>query len=574
MPYLKTPGAELFSTQPDGLWLCSSQPGVELTYIKQGAEGTGDAGDQYTGLDRFGRVYDQRWLVTSSGTAVDRFQYGFDRNSNRVFRDNLVASSGQDEYYSYDNLNQLTVLKRGDLNAGRTDISGTPVWQENFTFDPTGNWHGSSSGYVTRTSGVIDLDQNRSNNPVNEITGFTTTTGTGWATPAYNAAGNMTTMPQPASLANGYTAQYDAWNRMVELKNGTTTVATYRYDGATRRVTKLVGSNTTHFYYSDQWQILEERLNTGSSADRQFVWGQRYVDDLVLRDQSTTRHYVLNDLVNVTSIINTSGTVQERYGYNAFGTSRVMNASFVVQSSSSYNWETRFAAYRWDSESGLYQVRYRYYHPLLGTWINRDPLGDHDNWRKLALSRRIPKQIANSPVESIIGPNLYIFTSNSPISYTDSDGRIVLIPIVIGGVIGGIWGGVTGGWDGLWRGALAGSVGGFVGAALAPVMPAALAGAVGGGTGSLWGQWLNGQDPYTPAGSAKILTACALGGFFGRLGEKIVDAGNPNFGEIMSAAGAGGSGTAGDTVIDTIDKLFDATERIPVAGGWREYLEP
>ena len=389
----------------------SSQPGVELTYIKQGAEGTGDAGDQYTGLDRFGRVYDQRWLVTSSGTAVDRFQYGFDRNSNRVFRDNLVASSGQDEYYSYDNLNQLSVLKRGDLNAGRTDISGTPVWQENFTFDPTGNWHGSSSGYVTRTSGVIDLDQNRSNNPVNEITGFTTTTGTGWATPAYNAAGNMTTMPQPASLSNGYTAQYDAWNRMVELKNGTTTVATYRYDGATRRVTKLVGSNTTHFYYSDQWQILEERLNTGSSADRQFVWGQRYIDDLVLRDQSSTRHYVLNDHVNVTSIINTSGTVQERYGYNAFGTSRVMNASFVVQSSSSYNWETRFAAYRWDSESGLYQVRYRYYHPLLGTWINRDPIGENG------------------------GLNLYGFVNNRPISNIDPDGRN---PIVVGSLIVGV----------------------------------------------------------------------------------------------------------------------------------------
>jgi RHS repeat-associated protein len=208
----------------------------------------------------------------------------------------------------------------------------------------------------------------------------------------------MTTMPQPASLANGYTAQYDAWNRLVELKNGTTTVATYRYDGATRRVTKLVGSNTTHFYYSDQWQILEERLNTGSSADRQFVWGQRYIDDLVLRDQSTTRHYVLNDRVNVTSIINTSGTVQERYGYNAFGTSRVMNASFVVQSSSSYNWETRFAAYRWDSESGLYQVRYRYYHPLLGTWINRDPLGEHFDQK------------------------LYQFNYNDPISVVDPMG--------------------------------------------------------------------------------------------------------------------------------------------------------
>jgi RHS repeat-associated protein len=104
---------------------------------------------------------------------------------------------------------------------------------------------------------------------------------------------------------------------------------------------------------------------------------------------------VLNDRVNVTSIINTSGTVQERYGYNAFGTSRVMNASFVVQSSSSYNWETRFAAYRWDSESGLYQVRYRYYHPLLGTWINRDPIGEDG------------------------GINLYIYINNTPTGFVD-----------------------------------------------------------------------------------------------------------------------------------------------------------
>src|SRR5215510_11483498 len=37
-----------------------SQPGVDLTYIKQSGESNGDAGDQYTGLDRFGRVVDQR----------------------------------------------------------------------------------------------------------------------------------------------------------------------------------------------------------------------------------------------------------------------------------------------------------------------------------------------------------------------------------------------------------------------------------------------------------------------------------------------------------------------------------
>src|SRR5260370_37614227 len=38
------------------------QPGLDLTYIKQTAESNGDAGDQYTGLDRFSRVVDQRWI--------------------------------------------------------------------------------------------------------------------------------------------------------------------------------------------------------------------------------------------------------------------------------------------------------------------------------------------------------------------------------------------------------------------------------------------------------------------------------------------------------------------------------
>jgi hypothetical protein len=65
------------------------ESGVDLSYVKLSGESTGDTGDQYTGLDRFGRVVDQRWR-SSSGTSVDRYQYGYDRNSNRTFRDNVV----------------------------------------------------------------------------------------------------------------------------------------------------------------------------------------------------------------------------------------------------------------------------------------------------------------------------------------------------------------------------------------------------------------------------------------------------------------------------------------------------
>jgi hypothetical protein len=76
------------------------QPGVDLTYIKQSGESNGDAGDQYTGLDRFGRVLDQRWINTGTNTATDRFQYGYDRDSNALYRNNLVNTAFGELYHA------------------------------------------------------------------------------------------------------------------------------------------------------------------------------------------------------------------------------------------------------------------------------------------------------------------------------------------------------------------------------------------------------------------------------------------------------------------------------------------
>jgi len=358
----------------------SSEPGVELTYVKQGAEPNGDAGDQYTGLDRFGRLVDQRWLKTSDGTHRERLQYGFDRASNRQWRDNLVAAGGQDEYYSYDGLYQLKTLKRGDLNAGKTDISGTPAWQEDFNYDPTGNWRGTTSAYVTKVNGTTTLDQNRTHDKANEIL---TLTGTPpWPDPTHDAEGNMTKVPQPATPTSSYDCKYDAWDRLVEVKvTGGAVVGTYRYDGLKRRVTKVAGGNTRHYYYSDRWQVLEERLNALTTADRQFVWGIRHVDDLIERDRGSERFYVLHDHLSVTAVINTTAVLQERYGYDGFGPQRVMDASFGARSTTLYDWETGFGAYRLDSESSLCQVRHRCLHPKLGRWFSRDPqdYGDATN---------------------------------------------------------------------------------------------------------------------------------------------------------------------------------------------------
>ena len=107
------------------------------------------------------------------------------------------------------------------------------------------------------------------------------------------------------------------------------------------------------------------------------------------------RLYVFSDYFQPTAIVDTADSIQERYGYDAFGTSRVMDASFGLRSASLYEWETRFGSYRWDSESSLDQVRNRCLHDGLGRWLTRDPFDYPD------------------------GPNSYAYVSNNPETYLE-----------------------------------------------------------------------------------------------------------------------------------------------------------
>ncbi len=364
-------------------------------------------------------------------------------------------SANQDEYYAYDGLNRLSALKRGTLNAGRTGLTTTPTWEEDFNFDPTGNWHGTTTGYKILVNGTTTLDQNRSNSLANEISGITTNSGTAWAVPAYDLNGNATTIPQPLALAGSFTCGYDAWNRLMSVKSGGTTISTYAYDGLTRRVRKVT-SVTRDYYYSSPWQVVEERVSTPAPGcpEREFVWGLRHQDDLVLRDRVTSqssssscqapneRLYALHDAFSATAVVNTAGTVVERYGYDAYGAVRFMDANFGSRSASSYGWETLYDDYRWDSETGLYQVRYRYLHPKLGVWITRDPareLGFVTIGAKLLLIlssykiRRLLGLLAGYLYRRILGSgrngiNVYAFVANNPILRTDIFGLQAWFP--------------------------------------------------------------------------------------------------------------------------------------------------
>ena len=369
-------------TEPDIKWILNDLSGTNDP----------DTGDIYSGLDRFGRVKDNRWYNYGGSADTDRIKYGYDRAGNRIWRQNTVATSlgkAFDEFYWYDGIHRLKDMQRGTLNAGKTAITGgTSTFAECWGLDTTGNW--SNYRQDDTGDGSWDLIQNRANNTVNEITNITESAGPSWITPAYDAAGNTTTIPKPANPAVGYTGIYDAWNRLVAIKEGGDFVAEYGYDAAKRQTIQKsyssgVLSETRHLCYTEpsKWQIVEERIGSSTDADRQFVWGLRYIDDLVLRDRDTDgsgsideRLYAMQDANwNVTAITNSSGTVQERYAYTAYGTPTILDAAFTSRDSSSYQWETLYAGYRWNAATKHFQARHRAYGSALGIWLQRDPVG-------------------------------------------------------------------------------------------------------------------------------------------------------------------------------------------------------
>ncbi len=363
------------------------QPGIDLTYLKQGAETSGDSGDQYTGFDRFGRIIDQRWRKTSDGSHTDRFQYGYDRSSQKLFKNNLVSSVKSELYHangvalqnSYDPLDRMTSFSRGTLSASGTNGNGTTLDSIVTAVDPnaadpifgsqvwalgqTNNWNTvtSDGSAVARTHD----SQNR-------------LTAAGATTYGYDPNGNLTT--QTGMTTN----TWDGWNRAASIRG-----TTYSYDALGRRIKETVGANSRSFHHSG-WQVVETRSNANTRASEQFIYGLAYIDEVILRDRDADgspatgilgiaasgleeRLYFQQDaLYHVTALISIAGVVNERMLYDPYGCLSYFDAAWVSRAVSSYSNNFGLTG-RWHDATGMIYFRARYYEPVLGRFVSRDP---------------------------------------------------------------------------------------------------------------------------------------------------------------------------------------------------------
>ncbi|HXE53178.1 MAG TPA: LamG-like jellyroll fold domain-containing protein [Tepidisphaeraceae bacterium] len=346
---------------------------VSLTYLREFGDtrASTDGGDEYTGIDRFGRIIDQNW-TGPGGTSIDRFQYGYDADSNVLFKNNLINPNFS-ELYAYDPLNRLTAFTRGTLNAAHTAITS-----QNPLAGSSNNWNLDAIGNITSSNGT-----SRSVNSANELTSV------GSNGLAYDNNGNTLTDQ------NGNTYVYDAWNHVVKV-NGT---YAYKYDAVGRRIYE--GTTGKDLYYNSIGNVIEER-NASNSTTMQYVWGMGYVNDLVLLDNYSTgvRLYAEQDANwNVTSLTDSNGNVVERFVYDPYGTRTVLSSTWNA-TTDAYGMLYGFQGGRQDPVTGLIHFENRDENPGTGTWNQREPFGG----------------------AYIDGMNLYEFTGSDPIDNVDPSG--------------------------------------------------------------------------------------------------------------------------------------------------------
>jgi len=231
---------------------------------------------------------------------------------------------------------------------------------------------------------------NGTTNAANEIT------ATGYV---YDHNGNLT-----ADGTHAYT--YDAWDRLVSVTEGATTVG-YRYDGQSRRTERIVGTSVERYYYAGQQVVQVDAFSGGVlQGSEQYVWSARYIDTPVLRDSfdgngeriAAGRIYYLTDANhNVTSLVDASGAVVERYYSSPYGQVTILTPDWTqVRASSFYGNTILFAGMDYDPSTSLYYDRARWYNPSTGTFLTRDP--------------------------AAADVNLYRYCHNDPISSTDPTG--------------------------------------------------------------------------------------------------------------------------------------------------------
>ena len=325
--------------------------------------------------------YDNLGRLTGIDAGAGRVKFGYTYwdNENNIWQKTFDHRDGSPyNDYTYDDIDRLTAAAYHNSDT------------EGFVMDDLGNRDGNQT---LRQEGTIHFTPDPLTNRYTAIAGHPL---------SYDDAGNLT------QDKDGYQFDYDYENRITAIKNASDAViATMDYDTLGRRikVRDEIADKTTHYYYSDQWQVLSTYI--GSTLDKSFVYGN-YIDEVLVMNDGTDDYYYLHDhLYSPVALLNASGSVIERYEYDAYGKMQVLTPAFVPLSFSQYANAYYFTGREVDwFDNGNLILQYnrrRPYSQYMGCWFTPDPWGCVD------------------------GLNLYQYVNSNPLSGFDFYGLYTIM---------------------------------------------------------------------------------------------------------------------------------------------------
>lgn len=319
-------------------------------------------------------TYDLRDRVTNivyrnaAGSPVSRF--GYERDALGRIAARTIESAGRPVRrieYGYDDLDRL---------VSETETTGTSVVSRVYAYDLSGN---RLSAAVDGVTTVYAYDG------ANRLQTF------GTASYVHDAAGCVTGISGVAGRAD----RTLAWNsryQLVSVSAGGGGLESYTYDAFGRRATTTTIAGTVRHVYDGSQCVAD--LDEQGNVLRAYVWGPGIDNLLAIRAGGAT-YYALTDHQNtVHGFVDASGVVVARYVYDAWG--NVLSETVMASALAGNRY--RFQGREYSTLTGLYNFRARWYDPMTGRWLSKDPLGIKG------------------------GLNLYEFCNNAPANFVDPSG--------------------------------------------------------------------------------------------------------------------------------------------------------
>jgi len=307
------------------------------------------------------------------GAYIAGNSYALDKVGNRLSN----ATPERKISYQYDAIYRLTeaLSSAPGYSSNSTGKGGgipnaTQQQKEFYTYDPVGNRLSSD-----RTRSYL---HNQANQLIANGGNYT-----------YDNNGNLIEKATPEGRS---AFAWDYENRLVKVSTPDGRVVEFSYDPFGRRIMKKVagdGSTTTTNYFYDNQSILFEYDDTGAIGNR-YTDGPGIDEHLMVTTRKERYYYHADGLGSITALTDSTGKVVQTYDYDSFGNLKdQMNR--VKQ-------PYAFTGREWDKETGLYYYRARYYDPMEGRFISKDPIGFEG------------------------GINLYNYGESNPINNTDPFG--------------------------------------------------------------------------------------------------------------------------------------------------------